>query len=287
MLALVILMLCVGCEGNTDEDETKQQIYDDSEKLAEGYREIYERAAEQGDLDTLEELARIIGVDGSSLCASIERWNAFVEKGCDEDFGRRMHKPLSEKRITAEACVSHLMFCDDDYKTLGARIKCNPSVKTRRDRDALRRALTTDRIDVVGTDHAPHLLSEKQGGALKAVSGMPMLQFSLVSMFELVREGVLTVEQVVQKMCHAPAELFQIKGRGYIRPGYQADLVMVNPDYEWHLTPACIRSKCGWSPMENQTFHARVEKTWVNGALVYSDEKVDTSHRGQALIFER
>lgn len=196
-------------------------------------------------------------------------------------------KPLSEKRITAEACVSHLMFCDDDYKTLGARIKCNPSVKTRRDRDALRRALTTDRIDVVGTDHAPHLLSEKQGGALKAVSGMPMLQFSLVSMFELVREGVLTVEQVVQKMCHAPAELFQIKGRGYIRPGYQADLVMVNADYEWHLTPACIRSKCGWSPMENQTFHARVEKTWVNGALVYSDEKVDTSHRGQALIFER
>ena len=196
-------------------------------------------------------------------------------------------KPLSEKRITAEACVSHLMFCDEDYKTLGTRIKCNPSIKTRRDRDALRQALATDRIDVVATDHAPHLLSEKQGGALKAVSGMPMLQFSLVSMFELVREGVLTVEQVVQKMCHAPAELFRIRKRGYIRPGYQADLVIVNPDFEWHLTPACILSKCGWSPMENRLFHARVEKTLVNGTLVYSDGKVDASHRGQALTFER
>ena len=196
-------------------------------------------------------------------------------------------KPLSEKRITAEACVSHLMFCDEDYKTLGTRIKCNPSIKTRRDRDALRQALATDRIDVVATDHAPHLLSEKQGGALKAVSGMPMLQFSLVSMFELVHEGVLTVEQVVQKMCHAPAELFRIRKRGYIRPGYQADLVIVNPDFEWHLTPACILSKCGWSPMENRLFHARVEKTLVNGTLVYSDGKVDASHRGQALTFER
>ena len=196
-------------------------------------------------------------------------------------------KPLSEKRITAEACVSHLMFCDEDYKTLGTRIKCNPSIKTRRDRDALLQALATDRIDVVATDHAPHLLSEKQGGALKAVSGMPMLQFSLVSMFELVHEGVLTVEQVVQKMCHAPAELFRIRKRGYIRPGYQADLVIVNPDFEWHLTPACILSKCGWSPMENRLFHARVEKTLVNGTLVYSDGKVDASHRGQALTFER
>lgn len=196
-------------------------------------------------------------------------------------------KPLSEKRITAEACVSHLMFCDEDYKTLGTRIKCNPSIKTRRDRDALRQALATDRIDVVATDHAPHLLSEKQGGTLKAVSGMPMLQFSLVSMFELVHEGVLTVEQVVQKMCHAPAELFRIRKRGYIRPGYQADLVIVNPDFEWHLTPACILSKCGWSPMENRLFHARVEKTLVNGTLVYSDGKVDASHRGQALTFER
>ena len=196
-------------------------------------------------------------------------------------------KPLSEKRITAEACVSHLMFCDEDYKTLGTRIKCNPSIKTRRDRDALLQALATDRIDVVATDHAPHLLSEKQGGALKAVSGMPMLQFSLVSMFELVHEGVLTVEQVVQKMCHAPAELFRIRKRGYIRPGYQADLVLVDPNRTWTVTPDCIESKCGWSPMEGKTFHAQVVQTFVNGTSVYAHGKVNKEHRGQALTFER
>ena len=196
-------------------------------------------------------------------------------------------KPLSEKRITAEACVSHLFFCDEDYQTLGARIKCNPSIKTRADRDALRGALSTNRIDVVGTDHAPHLLTEKQGGALKAVSGMPSIQFSLVSLFELVREGVLTVEQLVQKMCHAPAELYQIEKRGYIRPGYWADLVLVNPNKEWTVTSDCIQSKCGWSPMEGCHFHAQVEKTFVNGVLAYADGKVNTSNRGQALVFAR
>lgn len=196
-------------------------------------------------------------------------------------------KPIAEKRITAEACVSHLFFCDEDYKTLGVRIKCNPSIKTGHDRDALRCALKTNRIDVIGTDHAPHLLSEKQGGALKAVSGMPTLQFSLVSVFELVHQGILTVEQLVQKMCHAPAELYQITGRGYIRPGYQADLVLVNPDKSWEVTSECILSKCGWSPMEGQRFHAQVEKTFVNGKAVYENGKVDTAHRGQALIFDR
>lgn len=196
-------------------------------------------------------------------------------------------KPLSEKRITAEACVSHLFFCDEDYQTLGARIKCNPSIKTRADRDALRGALSTNRIDVVGTDHAPHLLTEKQGGALKAVSGMPSIQFSLVSLFELVHEGVLTVEQLVQKMCHAPSELYQIEKRGYIRPGYWADLVLVNPNKEWTVTSDCIQSKCGWSPMEGCHFHAQVEKTFVNGVLAYADGKVNTSNRGQALVFAR
>ena len=196
-------------------------------------------------------------------------------------------KPLSEKRITAEACVSHLFFCDEDYQTLGARIKCNPSIKTRADRDALRGALSTNRIDVVGTDHAPHLQTEKQGGALKAVSGMPSIQFSLVSLFELVHEGVLTVEQLVQKMCHAPAELYQIEKRGYIRPGYWADLVLVNPNKEWTVTSDCIQSKCGWSPMEGCHFHAQVEKTFVNGVLAYADGKVNTSNRGQALVFAR
>lgn len=196
-------------------------------------------------------------------------------------------KPLGEKQITAEACISHLYFHDKDYKTLGTRIKCNPSIKTLEDRDSLREALSTNRIDVIGTDHAPHLLKEKEGGALKAVSGMPMIQFSLVAVMELVREGVLSLEQLVQKMCHAPAELYNIERRGYIRPGYQADLVLVNPDYEWTVTADCVLSKCGWSPMEGQQFHARVEKTFVNGTLVYNGDKVDENHRGQELRFKR
>lgn len=196
-------------------------------------------------------------------------------------------KPLNEKRITAEACVSHLYFHDKDYETLGTRIKCNPAIKTLEDRDALRKALATNRIDVIGTDHAPHLLKEKVGGALKAVSGMPMIQFSLVAVMELVREGVLSMEQLVQKMCHAPAELYQIERRGYLRPGYQADMVLVNPDAEWTVTAGCVLSKCGWSPMEGQRFHARVEKTFVNGDLVYNDHKVDQNHRGQELRFKR
>ncbi|EJW97602.1 dihydroorotase, multifunctional complex type [gut metagenome] len=196
-------------------------------------------------------------------------------------------RPLKEKQITAEACLSHLFFCDEDYATKRGRIKCNPAIKTRADRDALRQALNTNRIDTIGTDHAPHLLKEKEGGALKATSGMPMIQFSLVAMLELVREGVLPIEQVVQKMCHAPADLYQIERRGYLRPGYQADLVLVNPESEWTLTAADVRSKCGWSPLEGQTFHARVEKTFVNGHLVYADGQVDEQHRGQALRFDR
>ena len=197
------------------------------------------------------------------------------------------NKPISEKNITAEACVSHLFFCDEDYERFGARIKCNPAIKSKADRDALRQALTGNLIDVIGTDHAPHLLSEKQGGALKAVSGMPTLQFSLIAVMELVHEGLLSIEQLVQKMCHAPAELYQIEKRGFIRPGYKADLVLLNPSKEWTVTNDCLLSKCGWSPMEGQTFHSKVEKTFVNGHLVYADNQVDINHRGQALRFDR
>ena len=197
------------------------------------------------------------------------------------------NKPIEEKNITAEACVSHLFFCDKDYERFGARIKCNPAIKSEADRDALRQALTENLIDVIGTDHAPHLLSEKQGGALKAVSGMPTLQFSLNSVMELVHEGVLSMEQLVQKLCHAPATLYQIEKRGFIRPGYQADIVLLNPQKEWTVTNECILSKCGWSPMEGQTFHSKVEKTFVNGHLVYADNQVDENHRGQALRFCR
>ena len=197
------------------------------------------------------------------------------------------NKAIEEKNITAEACVSHLFFCDEDYETFGTRIKCNPAIKSKADRDALRQALTGNLIDVIGTDHAPHLLSEKQGGALKAVSGMPTLQFSLNSVMELVHEGLISMEQLVQKMCHAPATLYQIEKRGFIRTGYKADLAIVNPNTEWTVNKECILSKCGWSPMEGQTFHAKVEKTFVNGQMVYDGKQVDALHRGQELRFDR
>ena len=196
-------------------------------------------------------------------------------------------KPLSEKKITAEACVSHLFFCDKDYDTLGTRIKCNPAIKTAADRDALQKALSTNRIDVIGTDHAPHLLKEKEGGAVKAVSGMPSIQFSLISIMELVHQGAISMEQLVKKMCHAPAELYQIEKRGFIRPGYKADLVILNPNKPWTVTTDCILSKCKWSPMEGHTFQSQVEKTFVNGHLVYDHAKVDETHRGEALSFDR
>lgn len=195
--------------------------------------------------------------------------------------------PLKEKRITAEACVSHLLFTEEDYQTLGARIKCNPAIKTADDRKALQEAVSSGLIDAIATDHAPHLLSEKEGGALKAMSGMPMIQFSLVSMLELADKGAFTIEKVVEKMAHAPAQMYDIQNRGYIRKGYQADLVLVRPDSEWTVTTDCIISKCGWSPLEGHTFRWKVEKTFANGHLLYDNGKIDESYRGQELVFER
>lgn len=195
--------------------------------------------------------------------------------------------PLKEKRITAEACVSHLLFTEEDYQTLGARIKCNPAIKTADDRKALQEAVSSGLIDAIATDHAPHLLSEKEGGALKAMSGMPMIQFSLVSMLELADKGAFTIEKVVEKMAHAPAQMYDIQNRGYIRKGYQADLVLVRPDSEWTVTTDCIISKCGWSPLEGHTFKWKVEKTFVNGHLLFDNGQIDENYRGQELVFER
>lgn len=195
--------------------------------------------------------------------------------------------PLDKKRITAEACIAHLYFTQDNYAMLGTRIKCNPAIKTAADRTALRHALRDGKIDIVATDHAPHLLKDKEGGALKAASGMPMLQFSLVTMLELADEGVLDITDVVEKMCHAPARLFGIERRGYIRPGYQADLVMVRPDSLWQVSKENILSKCGWSPMEGHFYRWKVERTFINGHTVYIEGKVDDTCRGQALIFNR
>lgn len=203
------------------------------------------------------------------------------------ELGLLEKKPLLDKQITAEVCIAHLLFSKADYKTLGTRIKCNPSIKDISDRDALRQAINSELIDIIGTDHAPHLLNEKNGGALKAVSGMPMIQFSLVCMMELVRENIISIENLVQKMCHNPASLYQIAQRGYIRKGYKADLVLLNPDHRWTLTPEKIQSKCGWSPLEGKTFHSQVEKTFINGHLVYNNGIVNENNRGQALQFNR
>ena len=187
--------------------------------------------------------------------------------------------------ITAEATVSHLYFCDRDYNALGTRIKCNPAIKTQRDRDALREALNDGRITVIGTDHAPHLLTQKEGGCAKAASGMPMIQFSLVTMLELVDQGVLTIERLVELMCHNPARLFEVRQRGFLREGYQADIVLVRPNAGWTVTKDVIQSRCGWSPMENHMYLWRVERTICNGHTVYQQGRVDTSYIGQPVLF--
>ena len=187
--------------------------------------------------------------------------------------------------VTAEATVGHLFFTDEDYARLGALIKVNPAIKSRRDRDALREALSDGRISMVGTDHAPHLLEQKQGGCVKAASGMPMIQFSLVTMLELVNQGVLTVERLVELMCHQPARLFEISRRGFLRKGYRADLVMVRPEVSWTVRKTDILSKCGWSPMEGNTYSWKVEKTWCNGHIVYANGRVDTNYIGESISF--
>ena len=189
-----------------------------------------------------------------------------------------------DDRITAEACVPHLLFTDKDYETLGARIKCNPAIKTEADRAALRKALTDGRIRTVATDHAPHLLSEKEGGCLKAMSGMPMVQFSLPAMLSLVDEGILSLERLVELMCHNPARLYGIKERGFIREGYHADLVLVRRQ-PWMLTKDCIESRCGWSPLEGRTFNWQVEKTWVNGRLVWDGASFPLPPGGERVSF--
>lgn len=195
-------------------------------------------------------------------------------------------KPLHEKRLTAEACVAHLLFYDKDYSTLGTRIKCNPAIKSENDRNALREAIKKGKIDVIGTDHAPHLLKEKEGGALKAVSGMPMIQFSLITMLDLCKQGIFSYEEIIEKMCHAPAILYKIRQRGFLREGYKADLVLVDPTVSWRLTPERVLSKCGWSPLQGHSFTHQVKRTWVNGHTVFRDGILDNSFRGSELRFE-
>jgi len=194
-------------------------------------------------------------------------------------------KSLKEKRITAEVCVHHLWFSDADYARFGNRIKWNPAIKTESDRLALIEAVNSNKIDIIATDHAPHLLSEKEGSCLKAASGGPLVQHSLVAMLQMVKQGTFTLEKVVEKMCHAPAELFRIEKRGFIRQGYYADIVLVDPNRPWIVNTDNILYKCGWSPFEGTKFDASVLQTWVNGKLVYDYGQFDESVRGQRLLF--
>jgi dihydroorotase len=195
--------------------------------------------------------------------------------------------PLKEKRITAEACIHHLWFSDDDYKEKGNFIKWNPAVKTAYDRDKIFEAVLNDTIDVVCTDHAPHTIEEKQQSYLKAPSGGPLIQHSLQAMLQFHKQGKITLDKIVQKMCHNVADLFHVEKRGYIREGYFADLVLVNLNKQQTVTKENILYKCGWSPFEGYTFDASIEKTFVNGHIVFDNGRFDESKKGERLLFNR
>jgi dihydroorotase len=198
--------------------------------------------------------------------------------------------PSTEKRITAEACIHHLWFTDADYALKGTHIKWNPAVKTAEDREAIRAGILNGRIDVVASDHAPHTAEEKSGSYFQAPSGGPLVQHALPAMLEMVHQGVLPVEEVVNLMAHRVADLFDISDRGYIRTGQKADLVLIDPNYPWKVTKSNILYKCGWSPFEGNTFKSRIRGTWVNGIQVYNGECILTehgNHAGERLAFNR
>ncbi|MXN92136.1 dihydroorotase [Flavobacterium sp. Sd200] len=195
--------------------------------------------------------------------------------------------PLEDKQITAEVCVHHLWFTDADYDKKGALIKWNPAVKTAADKDALWKALLDDRIDVIATDHAPHTLEEKKNPYTSSPSGGPLVQHAVVAMFEAYHQKKISVEKIVEKMAHNPAKIFKIEKRGFIREGYYADLVIVNPGLPWNVKKENILYKCGWSPFEGVNFKSRISHTFVNGQLVYNNFKVKNIRCGERLLFDR
>lgn len=250
-----------------------------------------------------EKFGENIGVEMHPLIRSREAcYNASVKAiARAKKFGTRLHIfhvstadeialfdnsiPLKEKKITAEACVHHLWFTNADYKTKGNYIKWNPAVKTAKDREAIWQAVLDNKIDVIATDHAPHTIEEKEQPYLKAPSGGPLVQHSVVAMLEKSLEGKITIERVVEKMAHAVADLFRIEKRGYIREGYWADLVLVNLNSPWTVSKENILYKCGWSPFEGTTFRAKIEKTFVNGNLVYDNGMIDETVKGMRMSF--
>ena len=195
--------------------------------------------------------------------------------------------PLEEKQITAEVCVHHLWFSDEDYKEKGTYIKWNPAVKTAADRDGLWKALLDDRIDIIATDHAPHTIEEKSNSYLKAPSGGPLVQHALLALLEKVKENVLPIEKLIEKACHNPAKIFQIEKRGFIREGFYADLVLVDTNLPQTVHKENILYKCGWSPFEGSTFSSSIVKTFVNGVLMYDNGVFDEVTKGQRITFNR
>ncbi len=195
--------------------------------------------------------------------------------------------PLEEKQITAEVCVHHLWFSEEDYKEKGTFIKWNPAVKKASDRDALWEALLDDRLDVLATDHAPHTLEEKSNPYTKAPSGGPLVQHALLALLEKVKEGVWPIEKLVEKACHNPAKIFQIEKRGFLREGYFADLVLVDDDKSQTVSKDNVLYKCGWSPFEGTTFSSTVTHTFVNGVLMYNNGVFDEDHKGKRITFDR
>ena len=195
--------------------------------------------------------------------------------------------PLEKKRITAEACTHYLWFCDEDYARLGTRLKVNPAIKTAADRSALLQGLLSNKLDIISTDHAPHLLSEKARGYFDAPSGTPLVQHSLPAMLEFWKQGKISLEKLVEKMCHAPAVCYGIEKRGFIRPGYFADLVLVDPSAPWTVNNGNIEYKCGWSVFEGMEFQSAITHTFVNGNLVYREGKIRDAIKGKRITFSR
>jgi dihydroorotase len=194
---------------------------------------------------------------------------------------------FTKKKVTAEVCIHHLWFTDADYETKGSLIKWNPAIKSKHDRDSLLAALLNDKVDVIATDHAPHTIEEKQNKYFSSPSGGPMVQHALVAMLEMVHQNKITIEKVVEKMCHAPARLFEVKDRGFLEPGYRADMVLVDMETQWKVERQNILYKCAWSPLSGEIFHSAVTHTWVNGKLVYNDGMFNEMVRGERLEFKR
>ena len=197
------------------------------------------------------------------------------------------HTPLSQKKITAEACVHHLWFSDKDYDEKGVFIKWNPAVKTARDREGIWQGVLANAIDVIATDHAPHTLEEKAGKYFQAPSGGPLVQHALIAMFEKAKEGKISKERVIEKMAHAPAQLFAVENRGYVREGYFADLVIVDPNKSTTVTKENLLYKCGWSPFEGVSFSHSIDSTFVNGNMVYNNGQINNLTSGHRLLFNR